>query len=393
MNSKDKAIQMMNRFDGWFFDDEARVLYDTVFVAVAKSKGAIVEIGSFCGRSTTILAYAAISVRADARVYAIDPHLGNLSGTKTGSTFDTFVENMKTADLSRNVIVIRKKSEDVKWSESISVLFIDGLHDYDSVAADYRRFSRFVEPGGLVAFHDYENPDHPDVKRFVDSMIASGELVAYALPGNPCREASLIVTRKRATFSVIIPTIGRPTLKRTLDSLVAAGIGPHDEVIVVGDGPQPAAREIVERQQNAVVRYIDGERTEAFGGRQRNLGMSLATKSHLAFIDDDDEYVSCALYWMRDEAEEHPGKFIMFKEQEHWTRNRLHQWDVIWRSKTVEHGNVGTQMIVVPNIKPCLGYWPDHRGSDFGFIRSTLDKWPGGNYGVVWIDRVIAYLY
>ena len=39
-------------------------------------------------------------------------------------------------------------------------------------------------------------------------------------------------------LSIIIPTTGRPSLARALASLAPAGIGPEDEVIVVGDGPE-----------------------------------------------------------------------------------------------------------------------------------------------------------
>lgn len=386
----DDTLATMDRFDGWFFSDEARLLYGSTLEAVKKSAGAIVEIGSFMGRSTTVLGRAALEARPGSKVYAVDPHLGNLSGVKMPETYERFLANMKAAGLEKVVVPIRKASTEVEWNQDIAVLFIDGLHDYDSVAADYQHFSKFVEPGGIVAFHDYTNPDHPGVRKFVDEKVLNGELVILGLPEKPRKEASLIITKKRATFSIIIPTKGRVTLRRTLDSIVWAGIGPHDEVIVVGDGPQPVAKHIVENFKSINIRYVDGELTHGYGGRQRNLGMFLAGKTHLAFIDDDDVYVPGALYYMREAAEEHLGKFILFREEEH----RVHvKWGIVWQQKVLKYANVGTQMIVCPNTKHQLGTWGDKQGSDWTFIRGTVDRWPGGEDGIVWIDRVIAYLY
>lgn len=37
---------------------------------------------------------------------------------------------------------------------TIDFLFIDGDHSYEGVKADYRLYSPFVAPGGLIAFHD-----------------------------------------------------------------------------------------------------------------------------------------------------------------------------------------------------------------------------------------------
>ncbi len=194
----------------------------------------------------------------------------------------------------------------------------------------------------------------------------------------------------KATFSIIIPTIGRETLRRTLDSLVAAGADRRDEVIVVGDGRQLVAESIVKRFTGVPTLYVQGAETRAYGGSQRNFGMSLAMKENLIFIDDDDERVSDSITWARQAVDENPGKILLFKEEE---RREHPSWRRVWREKKVELGNVGTQMIVVPNARGYLGRWPDKCCSDYGFIRSTVDLWPGGEEGVVWIDRVVAYLY
>jgi predicted O-methyltransferase YrrM len=46
------------------------------------------------------------------------------------------------------------------WSKPIDFLFIDGDHDEVAVMRDWSDWSRFVVPGGVVAFHDARVFDH-----------------------------------------------------------------------------------------------------------------------------------------------------------------------------------------------------------------------------------------
>lgn len=40
------------------------------------------------------------------------------------------------------------------WTTALDFLFIDGDHSYPTVERDYREWSPFVKPGGLLAMHD-----------------------------------------------------------------------------------------------------------------------------------------------------------------------------------------------------------------------------------------------
>ena len=61
-------------------------------------------------------------------------------------------------------------------------------------------------------------------------------------------------------FSIITPTIGRPELARALLS-AARQLGPYDEHIVIGDGPQPEAQAMALEYRHT--RYIQTPRTGA----------------------------------------------------------------------------------------------------------------------------------
>ncbi len=392
--SVDAAVLRMGSLPGWFSDPEARLLYRSAVEALTRfPDGKVVEIGSYHGRSTVVLASAVRDARPGASVHAIDPHVGVLSGMRTEPTWDAFRENIRRAGLSDVVVPVRQASAEVVWSGSIALLFIDGLHDLENVTADYGRFAPSVPVGGLIAFHDYTNPNYPGVRSFVDGLVASGELAVHAVTEPAAPENTLIVTRKCPRLSVIIPTCGRPRLAQALESVRANGIRRTDDVIVVGDGPQPAAAEIVSKfqlQSSLPIRYFEHGPTRMVGAAQRRVAMTKATGTHLMFLDDDDEYTAGAIDAVRAEIERHPNNVLIFREE---SRTPRHGWGVVWKDKEVRRGNVGTQGIVVPNVQGRVGLWPDHYCSDYDFARNTVDLYPDKDAGVIWVERIIAYLY
>ena len=69
-------------------------------------------------------------------------------------------------------------------------------------------------------------------------------------------------------LSIIIPTIGRATLARTLATIAAQELLPGDEVLVIGDGPQPEAERMFQAA-GLPGRYLDGPERHNWGGAQR----------------------------------------------------------------------------------------------------------------------------
>ena len=187
----------MRSVEGWLRDDEAELLIQMTRRAVTEHDGpAVVEIGSFCGKSTIVLASAAITANPSARVYAIDPHQGEVGaedspcGISVGSpTFERFTRNVSAAGVAEVVEAIRRRSHDVPWRLPIALLFIDGLHDYSSVARDFFHFEARLTDGAYVAFHDCDD-NSPGVQTFVAGMAGSG---CYEEVG---RAASLVVFRR-----------------------------------------------------------------------------------------------------------------------------------------------------------------------------------------------------
>lgn len=152
-----QILARMNRIKGWFSDAEAELAIHCAQRALTEHPdGRIVEIGSFLGRSTVVL--ASVAKAFDETIVAIDPHEGTIdegSEYRFGPTHMRFLGNMRRAEVLDHVDVVKEASHDVEWDEPISLVLIDGKHDYDSVRSDFEQFGQHLVIGGIVMFHDY----------------------------------------------------------------------------------------------------------------------------------------------------------------------------------------------------------------------------------------------
>ena len=159
------------------------------------------------------------------------------------------------------------------------------------------------------------------------------------------------------TVSFIIPTVGRDSIIKTLESIETY---PGDEVLVVQFPPPPLG----------------------WGGRERTAGIAASTGDYLAFIDDDDCYVPGVRSIMHQAALENPRELpIIFRMQ--YPSGRY-----IWTYPALHCGNVGTPMIFVPNKKEMFPVWGDQRFADFNWLNSL--GWEARRF--IWREEVVAVL-
>jgi predicted O-methyltransferase YrrM len=142
--------------DGWLHPKEARLLYR--LAKRCTGRGSIVEVGSWKGKSTICLGRGSLD-GSSARVHAIDPHTGSpehsmLFGTVW--TFDEFKRNIEQASVAGVVVphVDFSTSVAARFGEPVELIFIDGLHEYEGVRADFDAWFPKVMEGGTMAFHD-----------------------------------------------------------------------------------------------------------------------------------------------------------------------------------------------------------------------------------------------
>lgn len=179
------------------------------------------------------------------------------------------------------------------------------------------------------------------------------------------------------TLSIMVPTIGRPSLAKLLQELKEQ-LGPGDEVLVIGDGPVgagPAVQPFGEQ-----FRYLEHGPDHAWGHPQRNHAMPLAQGTHLMSLDDDDALRPGGLEMIRKAIGEHPSSPLMFR--------MTHESMVLWREPSFWVGNVSTQMFVTPNVPDKLGKWGHRYEGDFDFMSSTLSLYPQN--ALVWRSEITA---
>ncbi|MCY4643877.1 MAG: class I SAM-dependent methyltransferase [Bacteriovoracales bacterium] len=171
--------KLTDAIEGWFSAEEGRAFYH---IAKSCSDGsAIVEIGSWQGKSTVWIAKGIKASQKEIKFYAIDPHIGSKEHQKGEKvwTFEKFKENMAKASVEDVVTPLVKYSDDAlkDVERGIDFLFIDGAHDYESVKNDFVGWFPKVNDGGMIAFHD---STWPGVKRVLTEMVYPHEFVTQA---------------------------------------------------------------------------------------------------------------------------------------------------------------------------------------------------------------------
>ncbi len=153
------TMDLVADIEGWMSPGQGATLFDSA--TNCPDDGLIVEIGSYRGRSTIVLATAA---DPSVRIVAIDPHAGNDRGPQEISGFEdeaaddhsVFLANVAAAGVADRVRHIREFSDaalDVVEGE-IDVLYIDGAHRYAPALADIRAWGARVGDGGTMLIHD-----------------------------------------------------------------------------------------------------------------------------------------------------------------------------------------------------------------------------------------------
>ena len=128
------------------------------------AKGRILEIGTFFGGTTSVLALS----NPKAKVYTID----NYSWKAPKLPMGTMEQNKNCLYRLgiRNVEWIQGDSKVLveSWNKKIDLLWVDGDHSYEGAFADLANFGPF---SFVIALHDYGNDKHPGVKKAVEDFL------------------------------------------------------------------------------------------------------------------------------------------------------------------------------------------------------------------------------
>ncbi|GGY83487.1 hypothetical protein GCM10011613_30480 [Cellvibrio zantedeschiae] len=170
-NSVDLPLDI-NSVKGFLDDDEAKALYQHAIAAA--QRGPILEVGSYCGKSTVYL--GAACKQHNSVLFAVDHHRGSEEHQlgeeyhdpdlydvrfKKMDSFPEFRHTLARANLEEVVVPIVAPSVLAArfWSTPLAMVFIDGGHSMEAALNDYRCWSGHVMRGGLLVIHDvFPNP-------------------------------------------------------------------------------------------------------------------------------------------------------------------------------------------------------------------------------------------
>ena len=189
---------------GFLHPNEGYVLY--ALAAEGDGAGAVVELGSLFGKSTTWLAAGSKTTRRE-KVTAIDlfsfmpddegregstnkdvgeipPGANEKAAQEThdqiydpanrGRSLHVFEHYIRLMGVDDYVEPVVASSEEAArdWDGPIRLLFVDADHSYEAVKRDVELWSPHVATGGYMAFHDVG--EWPGVTRFYEEFVKAG---------------------------------------------------------------------------------------------------------------------------------------------------------------------------------------------------------------------------
>jgi hypothetical protein len=197
-----KWVEYSNQIQGWLTEAEADQLFKLSRSFVAEDRGVVVELGSWKGKSSVMLAAGLLGKR-NACLYCIDPFGRDENADYQEKYYDKLLDqggdiekifelNMTTCGVDRVVKALKGYSFEVieGWAQPIDVLFIDTNHEYDAVLRDFTQWSVHVKRGGIVAFHD-ATEGWPGALRVVNEKLKPPEF------NSPVRVDSLVWSIKQ----------------------------------------------------------------------------------------------------------------------------------------------------------------------------------------------------
>lgn len=154
-----ETLRTVDGVEGWMTEGQARRLWDRAREVGAGAQ--IVEIGSYRGRSTIVLALGAPD---GTQVFAIDPHAGNDRGPRQWvgtaeegqSDHEVFLANLERTEVAGKVHHLRKFSNEALGDVQgqLDVLYVDGAHKLRPARADIDSWGDRVRPDGVMLIHD-----------------------------------------------------------------------------------------------------------------------------------------------------------------------------------------------------------------------------------------------
>ena len=182
-------LSAARRIPGWLGASEGVALARAVLSLPPDPT--VVEVGSFLGRSTVVLA-GALTVHGGGMVHCIDPFDG-VGDPHSAPVYESirvgsdrtlrrrFDDNIARAGVTERVRVHVGTAETVtpRWDEPIDLLFLDGDQSVAGARRAFALLSPHLRTGGVVALHNSNDrdyaPDHDGHRQIVLRDLPGGD--------------------------------------------------------------------------------------------------------------------------------------------------------------------------------------------------------------------------
>ncbi|MDY6844713.1 MAG: class I SAM-dependent methyltransferase, partial [Thermodesulfobacteriota bacterium] len=169
-------VQRATQIEGLLTEKES--IFLSLLGAFRTTSGEVLEIGSFKGKSTVILAKS-VQLTGGKKIFAVDP-LSLPSATDpnvndTSRVVEDFKQNLKEHNVEHHVDFYQMVSKDLgaQWNQQLRLLWIDGDHTYEGAKIDFRTFAPFLNGGGIVALHDVLHMHEGPIRVFMEDILLS----------------------------------------------------------------------------------------------------------------------------------------------------------------------------------------------------------------------------
>lgn len=166
---KPRTVVAFEAAKGFMPLDEGLALYSAACEAAETHGLPLLEVGTYCGRSTVLLAGAARESGVTA--VTVDHHRGSeeqqpgweyhdpaVVDPEVGlmDTLPTFRRTLYAAGLEEHVVALVGRSPRVAavWGGELGFVFIDGGHTDEHARADYEGWTPHLAHSGLLVIHD-----------------------------------------------------------------------------------------------------------------------------------------------------------------------------------------------------------------------------------------------
>lgn len=151
-------VKMIPEIEGWFSLNDG-LAYQKLFHENKPAK--MVEVGVWKGLSLSFVLNE--SERLNCELYAVDHFKGsadqfNEAYQELLKDHDIKQDFRDFAGLSRQINLIDQtslKAAEIFADKSLDMIFLDASHDYESVIQDLERWFPKLQPGGILAGHDF----------------------------------------------------------------------------------------------------------------------------------------------------------------------------------------------------------------------------------------------